>query len=260
MQVETTHIYSLSHPITNEIRYIGKANNLKRRLQSHLYRYERAHKNNWVKSLQKENLIPKMEVLDIVPNSEWDFWEQYWIAQFKAWGFRLVNLTDGGKGTLNISQEVRNKIGAAHKGKVVSQEMRQRLSVANLGKKHTVETRLKMSKSKIGHTLSDASKLKLKIAKSGIKRPPWVVEKVRRVNLGRKNSIETLEKLRKCSPKKKQILQFDLNNNFIREWGSMRDITRKININHSGISRCCNGVRGYRVVGGFIWKFKDINK
>ena len=28
--------------------------------------------------------------------NNWQFWETYWIAQFKNWGFNLTNLTSGG--------------------------------------------------------------------------------------------------------------------------------------------------------------------
>lgn len=53
------------------------------------------------------------------------------------------------------------------------------------------------------------------------------------------------------------ILQYDLNNNFIKEWKRMNDAIRYYNNYH--ISDCCNNKR--KTASGYIWKFKfDIKK
>jgi len=54
--------------------------------------------------------------------------------------------------------------------------------------------------------------------------------------------------------KRKPILQFDLQDKFIKEWKSAREIEKKLKICHSNISQCCLG--NYNQSGGFIWKFK----
>lgn len=102
--MENTFIYSLSDPITNEIRYIGKTNNIKKRLCTHLTKsnlIKKTHKNNWIKNLLFNNTKPLIEVIDEVPIKEWGFWEKFWISQFKIWGFKLTNSTDGGDGVVN---------------------------------------------------------------------------------------------------------------------------------------------------------------
>lgn len=99
-----TFIYSLSDPTTNEVRYIGKANDLKKRLHSHLTKSnltKPTHKNNWIKSLLTQNLKPIIKPIEEVLVSEWEFWEIYWISQFKSWGFKLTNLTNGGDCVIN---------------------------------------------------------------------------------------------------------------------------------------------------------------
>jgi hypothetical protein len=53
-----------------------------------------------------------------------------------------------------------------------------------------------------------------------------------------------------------QLLQFDKEMNFIKEWESGIQIERVININCRHISRVANGFR--LSAGGFIWKFKNI--
>jgi transposase len=102
--MDKTFIYTLSDPITNEIRYVGKANNLKKRLSTHLTPsnlIKPSHKNNWIKSLLVKNLKPLIKIVDEVLISEWEFWEIYWISQFKTWGFKLTNLTNGGDYVIN---------------------------------------------------------------------------------------------------------------------------------------------------------------
>ncbi len=85
--------------MTNTIRYVGKANNIRKRLFCHLTANnlrKSSHKNNWVKGLLTNGLKPIIEIVDEVPIAEWQFWEKFWISQFKSWGFSLTNLTDGG--------------------------------------------------------------------------------------------------------------------------------------------------------------------
>ena len=54
--------------------------------------------------------------------------------------------------------------------------------------------------------------------------------------------------------KRKPILQYDLNNKFIREFKSMREVQRIFKIDHSSISKCCKG--NYNHAGGFKWRCK----
>lgn len=51
------------------------------------------------------------------------------------------------------------------------------------------------------------------------------------------------------------ILQYDLEMNFIREWASMRDAAKELNIYESGINACVNGKQKFSK--GFIWKRKE---
>ena len=53
----------------------------------------------------------------------------------------------------------------------------------------------------------------------------------------------------------KPILQFDLDGNLIKEWPSLREIERVLNIVHSNIAFCCNGK--YKQSHNFIWRYKE---
>lgn len=50
------------------------------------------------------------------------------------------------------------------------------------------------------------------------------------------------------------LLQYDLDGNFIKEWPSAREASRKLNLNISGICLCCQNKRNY--CGGYKWKYK----
>lgn len=94
-----TYIYILEHPITKQIVYVGKTNNPLRR---HHYHWTVGYKTNnklgqWLKSLKHVKLKPNLNVIDEI-EGEWEWLEQYWISQFRTWGFDLKNHTEGGEG------------------------------------------------------------------------------------------------------------------------------------------------------------------
>jgi hypothetical protein len=62
----TVHIYTLAHPITGEIRYVGKTCRYEKRKIEHLYEDNRTRKSNWIKSLRNLGLKPVMEPLEII--------------------------------------------------------------------------------------------------------------------------------------------------------------------------------------------------
>jgi hypothetical protein len=83
--------------------YIGKSPNPKTRIN--------AHCNNFGKDV-------KMIYIDEVPTKDWEYWEKYWIAQYKLWGFKLENITHGGNGLSFHKQESKDKISEKVKGRV----------------------------------------------------------------------------------------------------------------------------------------------
>jgi hypothetical protein len=93
------YIYLLEY--CNSTYYIGKTNDIVRRIKEHT-------KNS---SIEFKHII-----LDEVEDKQWKFWEKYWICQFKTWGFALMNKNNGGGGTragIKRSEECKNKISIA---------------------------------------------------------------------------------------------------------------------------------------------------
>lgn len=165
--INTTFIYALKDPRTGEIRYVGKADKPKSRLQHHIKgSTPKTHKECWLFSLRQAGLRPALEVLDEIPTTQWKFWEREYIRIFRALGFRLTNLSDGGDGQegYHHTEETKKKISEKNTGRKDSIETKKRKSEASksrgnphmignayaLGHKHSEETRKQMSLSHTG--------------------------------------------------------------------------------------------------------------
>lgn len=53
----------------------------------------------------------------------------------------------------------------------------------------------------------------------------------------------------------KQVIQYDLFGNKIKEWDSIREAARNNRVSGCNISNCCKG--RCKTSGGYIWKFKN---
>ena len=133
-QFYITKIYTLTHPITKEIRYIGKTNySLNDRLCKHMLTKEVNHRGKWIRSLKNKGLKPVIELLEECNIEDWKWLERYWISQFKIWGFILTNHTEGGEsGT--ISDKCRKACIKSNTGRKDSRELIEKRSL-NLKKK-----------------------------------------------------------------------------------------------------------------------------
>lgn len=258
-------IYYLSDSKGN-IRYVGKTKNEPRkRLYKHILECkseEISHKINWIKSLLNKGERPIIEVIDEVPEGEWQFWEEYWISQLKSWGFQLTNLTIGGDG--------------------------------GNGYKHTSDSKKKMSKSKLVSKLSEEQKKKIsESVKERYKENPsynrsgnnikkeidkellynlYITENLSLNKISKllgfskkkifvslkENNISKSKEIWKeqlSSRPKKVVLQYDLEGKLIKEWGCLVDISKELGFNKSNIANCCRGI-GVSV-SGYIWRYKD---
>jgi hypothetical protein len=101
--METTIIYYL-HKGDDIPFYIGKTNNI--------YNRKYIHKKTFGSETE-------MFILEKVDINGWRTSEQYWISQFRTWGFELVNKNNGGGGltTCDFGPERGEKISISSKGK-----------------------------------------------------------------------------------------------------------------------------------------------
>lgn len=54
-------------------------------------------------------------------------------------------------------------------------------------------------------------------------------------------------------PKSKKIVQLTQNGEFIKQWDSIMDVERELNIQHSNIWKTINGIRNS--AGGYKWQY-----
>ena len=73
-------------------------------------------------------------------------------------------------------------------------------------------------------------------------------ERISNKHKGKKRSKEFIKK------KQIKILQYTLDDNFIREWESIKQASEELNINSGYICNCLKGRR--KQCSGFIWKYK----
>lgn len=162
--MKTTFIYTLSDPDTLEVRYIGKANNLKYRLWAHIQEAKNDSRNqrkcNWIKKLLLQNKKPIIEILEEVPLESWKKSEIYWIAQFKTWGFRLINMTSGGESGI-ISENCKKALQNSKRGHIKgmfkhSEETKALIKEKRANQVVTEDHKRKISESLKGRKKSDS--------------------------------------------------------------------------------------------------------
>ncbi len=98
-----SYIYGLVDPIDNQLRYIGKSLNGLKAANRHCTPFElnkRSHKNNWIKSVLKQEYRPVLIIIqEFIESDILSQAEIFWIKYFKAMGCQLTNATLGGEGT-----------------------------------------------------------------------------------------------------------------------------------------------------------------
>ena len=173
------------------------------------------------------------------------------------------------------SEETKKKLSEKHKGYKHTDESKKKISLASmgrtpmLGKKVSDETKLKRSISLKGKNLGEKSywfgkhrSLEFKEMMSNHNKGmiPW---NYRRYGLmshtqetKMKISLANKGKTGEKNHKSKKVLQFTVDNQFIKEYPSVRQAAKYLNISSSSICMVCNK-KIYKTAGGFIWKYKD---
>ncbi len=275
------YIYFLKDSITNEIRYVGQTDNIKRRYNTHLQKAinkdsseYNTYKSRWIRKLLESNTSPMIEIIEeCIDLESSNLREKYWIEDLIKNGSQLTNSHCGDVTPHSI--ETKNKMSVSKKGKKLeeivgidkSKELKkyysERMKSNNPNKCDDPYVREKISLSLKSH-FNDKSNHwaygkkmdedhceKLRISKlnssknKGNKKPRTEEQKskMREAILGR-------------TVKRFHILQYDLNKNLISEWKSMRSIQKiEPSFNRLKISECCNGKR--QSYAGFIWQYKD---
>jgi len=141
-------------------------------------------------------------------NKRETYWKQYYIDQLGWENMLFCELYDRTKGGFR-SEETKLKISKSNKGRKYSEEHKRKISLSKKGCKV-------WSKDK---KFSEEHKLKISQNTKGVK----------------KNNINYIENKNSC----KRIKQYDLNNNFIKEWNSIVEAANYYKILPESIGNCC---------------------
>lgn len=257
-------IYTLSDPISKEVKYIGKTKNLKDRLQRHMtpcnLKQTWQSKTKWLKYLKNNNLKPIMELLDVGDENNIDQLEIYWISQFKSWGFNLKNETIGGqnptpKGTKLKEKHIRNLKKSIKTKKIVVQYTLDDVFVAEYESISEAEEKTKF------HHVSDCCNGKRKKCGSFYFRfKDNYYPYVERIDYwtGAHHKEESIRKMKNNHPFRKIICQYRIDTDeMIAEYDSSYDASNLTGLQRGHICKCCRGIKNYNSVGGYYFRFKD---
>lgn len=163
------YVYEHRRADTGAVFYVGKGSGRRARVTSHHHRNE-----HWQRIVAKAGGFSVRMVAEHLGEELAFLVECERINQMRRLGVGLSNQTDGGDGTSGWvkSQEWREKVGEAHRGKVISQETRTRISASVMatGYRHSEETRKQMGESRrgirnmLGKRHTDETKQRMRLA------------------------------------------------------------------------------------------------
>lgn len=191
--------------LTDGKKYIGSSNNLYNRKAKHFsalrnnnhynYYLQRAFNKHGEANFSFEVIEFVNTIEELLPR------EQYYIE--------LYQVCDRDKGYNLIVDATRN---------ILSDESREKISLANKGKTLSEETKLKMSLAKKGRIFSEETKQKMSLVKKGDKHPMY----------GKTGAL---------NPASKKVICVETG----VIYDSMLEASRVLNICFTSISKCCTG-------------------
>jgi len=218
---------------------------------------------------------------ECVDDWDLDYHETWLIRELGTLSPGGYNLTTGGSGGIP-SEETKKKISEANTGKKHTEETKKKIRESKIGNILSEETKKKISESHTGeknhsygktgdkchwygknHT--EETKKKMSEALSGEKHPMYGREhteeakkKISEAHAGKILSQEHKKKISEAQlgekhHNSKTMYQYDLDENYIRSFGSCREAGRYLNTNSSHISECARGK--IKSAGGFKWSY-----
>jgi group I intron endonuclease len=216
-------IYKITSPSGRV--YIGQSVNIKKRFTS----YKRMYVKN-----EKQTKLYRSFLKHGVDNHKFDIVHECNELELNYYERHYQELFDCLKNGLNCRLTKTND-----KSGKVSKETLSKMSIASMGNNHW-----------LGKTHTEETKDKIRLANTG-RRHSAEVNKTK----GRKGRESAMKGMfSENHPRSVKVLQFDLNNNFIKEWNCLMDIKRELGYNIGNISSCLKGnLKTYKT---FKWQYK----
>ena len=111
-------------------------------------------------------------------------------------------------------------------------------------------TKQKLREAHIGKSASEETREKMRASRNR-----FISENPEEYKKMMENMMLAAEKAAEL--KRKPVIQYDLDGNFLAVWNSTREAERVLGIYHSHIAKCCNKVPKYNTAGGYRWEYAD---
>lgn len=221
-----TFIYGLIDPRTKQIKYIGKSGNPQKRLKEHICESKNkkgcgTKKENWINKLCKLDLSPVLKIISEVKIEEYEYWEEYYIKEYKNNGVKLLNYDDKGIGTISDMKILTKKI-KDKKSKKVYQYSLSGEYIMEYSSTREVERKIKINHGNIS-----------KVCNGIWNHAGGFIFSY--------NKEENMKSVKNPNAVKKNILEMDGENNIIEEYTSISEASKKTGIDAGNISKVCNG-------------------
>lgn len=235
--VQGVYFYRLEHPISGEIRYVGKTVKPYRRRESHISPCRNAtfkhHLANWLRQLFAAGLKPIFRIIDYLVQEaahQWEDRERALIGDYRAQGYPLTNIAEGGEGAASYGRL----------GKTNSPEHLAKTRAGRLGKPVHRKDPEGWAQRKREGTKRYYSELK----QTGIivKRGPASEETKRRIS----------EANRARTSPKNAVIQLDLVGNELMRYDSQTAAAKAVGVSASCITSVLKGRT--QTAAGFKWQ------
>jgi hypothetical protein len=237
---------------------IGHQSSIELKNNTYYRANDKTLRNNFWKRIVSKN--PNYIVEIIIDQIPWNDALINEIKLIKFYGRRdlnegtLCNLTDGGEGTLGyvVLEEAKKKMSKIHKGKKISNSHKKILS--NLFSIPTLQYDLNGNFIKEWKSQTEAAKF-YNLESNNISNVCRNIKKSA-ANYQWRYKIDNYSlKIEPCIHLDlKPVIKYDLSNNKINEYPTIKSAADSINVNISSVSRVCRGLQ--KTSKGYIFKFK----
>lgn len=256
-KVQIICIYLIKNP--NGRIYIGQTWDLNKRYKSGVSPSQRLLYRSYQKH-GKENHAKQIihQFIGEVTQQDLDYWEIHYIDLYKAEGYELLNIREGGGNNGALSAETKELLRQRKNEWIKLNPEKQKTitaaaCAANTGKKRSAETRELQRRAAEGKPKSEQHRLNASAAKKGKPSP----------HKGKRFSAEAVERIRVGIKTRKQkkcaIVQYAIDGGFIKEWLSIKEAAETLNLPTGTIGGCLRKAKHYKTCGGFIWRYKSDN-
>ena len=200
------YVYEHWRPDLNVPFYVGKGKNGRAKVM-----HGRGQRHIEIVSALKQKGLSveiKYACTDLLERAAFEA-EMEAISRWRSQGIELINCTDGGDGTwgLKYTDDRREKVSKAHKGREWTPEHRSNMSEAQKGKKLSAEHREKLSIAGKNRKLTDEHKQRIKASLTGKPKSEAHRAEMRRVAPLKKQPPRSAEaKARMSAAQKKRVL------------------------------------------------------